>query len=220
MMDPGSVESASEEVLTSSSGLILGDEAVALGAMHAGITAAYAYPGTPSTEIFEYLVRHGPEQGIAAHWCANEKTAYEQALGASMAGTRVLVSMKHVGLNVAADPFVNSARSVLCDPAVDVGVVGCVPLTPALNTLPVGPGHPEDLARPDGVVAAMQALWRDSTKACVCVVDAGPRYDELATSLLGVGIPTFGTVDRALRALELYMGWRMAAGEVARSLRS
>ena len=109
LMDPGSVEGASEEVLTSSTGLILGDEAVALGAMHAGITAAYAYPGTPSTEIFEYLVQHGPDQGIAAHWCANEKTAYEQALGASMAGTRVLVSMKHVGLNVAADPFVNSA---------------------------------------------------------------------------------------------------------------
>jgi len=109
LMDPGAAEGVPEEVGTVSSGLILGDEAVALGAMHAGIHAAYAYPGTPSTEIFEYLVRHGPEQGIAAHWCANEKTAYEQALGASLAGTRVLVSMKHVGLNVAADPFVNSA---------------------------------------------------------------------------------------------------------------
>jgi indolepyruvate ferredoxin oxidoreductase alpha subunit len=90
--------------------VVLGDEAVALGALHAGLSAAYGYPGTPSTEIFEYLFRHGPEEfGITAHWCANEKTAYEQALGVSMAGKRALVSMKHVGLNVAADPFVNSA---------------------------------------------------------------------------------------------------------------
>ena len=89
--------------------LVLGDEAVALGAMHAGITAAYAYPGTPSTEIFETLFEKASAHGVTAHWCANEKTAYEQALGVSMLGCRVLVSMKHVGLNVAADPFVNSA---------------------------------------------------------------------------------------------------------------
>lgn len=89
--------------------LLLGDEAVALAALHAGIGAAYAYPGTPSTEIFEYLTAHAPDYGVTAHWCTNEKTAYEQALGASMAGGRALVSMKHVGLNVAMDPFVNSA---------------------------------------------------------------------------------------------------------------
>ena len=89
--------------------LLLGDEAAALGAIDAGIRAAYAYPGTPSTEIFETLEARAGEHGITAHWCANEKTAYEQALGASMMGARVLVSMKHVGLNVAMDPFVNSA---------------------------------------------------------------------------------------------------------------
>jgi indolepyruvate ferredoxin oxidoreductase alpha subunit len=94
----------------SHSTVLLGDEAVALGALHAGVGAAYGYPGTPSTEIFEYLFRHGPQEfGITAHWCANEKTAYEQALGVSMAGRRAIVTMKHVGLNVAADPFVNSA---------------------------------------------------------------------------------------------------------------
>ena len=90
--------------------LLMGDEAVALGAVHAGLTAAYAYPGTPSTEAFEFLLRYGARHGhpIAA-WCANEKTAYEQALGVSMAGRRSIVVMKHVGLNVAADPFINSA---------------------------------------------------------------------------------------------------------------
>jgi len=89
--------------------MLLGDEAVALGALHAGASAAYAYPGTPSTEILEYLIPRAEGAGIIAHWCANEKTAYEQALGVSMMGRRVLVAMKHVGLNVAMDPFVNSA---------------------------------------------------------------------------------------------------------------
>lgn len=90
--------------------VLLGDEAVALGAVHAGLTAAYAYPGTPSTEITEYLIRYQQKHGgPRAQWCANEKTAYEAALGVSFAGRRALVSMKHVGLNVAADPFMNSA---------------------------------------------------------------------------------------------------------------
>jgi indolepyruvate ferredoxin oxidoreductase alpha subunit len=90
--------------------VLLGDEAVALGAAHAGLSAAYAYPGTPSTEIMEFLREYSAREGRPlAKWCANEKTAYEAALGASMAGKRTLVSMKHVGLNVAADPFVNSA---------------------------------------------------------------------------------------------------------------
>jgi len=90
--------------------VLLGDEAVALGAVHAGLTAAYAYPGTPSTEITEYLIRYRRTHGTPiAQWCANEKTAYEEALGVSFAGRRALVSMKHVGLNVAADPFMNSA---------------------------------------------------------------------------------------------------------------
>jgi len=85
---------------------LLGDEAVALGAMHAGISAAYGYPGTPSTEIMEFLQAEGVP---GARWSANEKTAMEEALGASFCGRRALVTMKHVGLNVAADPFMNSA---------------------------------------------------------------------------------------------------------------
>jgi indolepyruvate ferredoxin oxidoreductase, alpha subunit len=90
--------------------VLLGDEAVALGALHAGLSAAYGYPGTPSTEIMEYLIAAREKGGShVANWCANEKTAYEAALGMSFAGKRVIVTMKHVGLNVAADPFVNSA---------------------------------------------------------------------------------------------------------------
>jgi len=90
--------------------VVLGDEAVALGAIHAGVTASYAYPGTPSTEILEYLRAHEDRfGGPLAAWTANEKTAMEAALGVSFAGRRALVAMKHVGLNVAADPFINAA---------------------------------------------------------------------------------------------------------------
>jgi indolepyruvate ferredoxin oxidoreductase alpha subunit len=90
--------------------ILLGDEAVALGAIHAGITAAYSYPGTPASEIMEYLIRVSQgDGGFHATWCINEKVAFEEALGVSFAGKRSMVSMKHVGLNVAADPFMNSA---------------------------------------------------------------------------------------------------------------
>ena len=90
--------------------ILLGDECVALGAVHAGLSSAYAYPGTPATEILEYLLEYRRKHGRPfAAWCANEKTAMEEALGTCFAGRRALVSMKHVGLNVAADPFVNSA---------------------------------------------------------------------------------------------------------------
>ncbi|MDR0598837.1 MAG: indolepyruvate ferredoxin oxidoreductase [Treponema sp.] len=87
---------------------LLGDEAAALGALHAGISAAYGYPGTPSTEIMEYLQENASD-GCRAAWCVNEKTALEAALGTSYAGGRALVTMKHVGLNVASDPFMNGA---------------------------------------------------------------------------------------------------------------
>ncbi|MDR0456356.1 MAG: indolepyruvate ferredoxin oxidoreductase [Treponema sp.] len=88
---------------------LLGDEAVALGAIHAGISAAYGYPGTPSTEILEYLITEYEKGGQIARWCANEKTALEAGLGVSFAGRRAIVTMKHVGLNVASDPFINAA---------------------------------------------------------------------------------------------------------------
>ena len=89
---------------------LLGDEAAALGAIHAGLSAAYGYPGTPSTEILEYLIEKSQDgAAFTAKWCSNEKTALETALGTSFAGKRTIVTMKHVGLNVAADPYMNSA---------------------------------------------------------------------------------------------------------------
>ncbi len=91
--------------------LLLGDEALAQGVIDAGLSGAYAYPGTPSTEITEYIQRSEQARsgGIHCRWSTNEKTALEAAIGMSYAGKRAMATMKHVGLNVAADPFVNAA---------------------------------------------------------------------------------------------------------------
>lgn len=91
--------------------LLLADEAIAQGALDGGLSGVYAYPGTPSTEITEYIQAspEAKEQGIHCRWSSNEKTAMEAAMGMSFVGKRALVCMKHVGLNVAADPFMNSA---------------------------------------------------------------------------------------------------------------
>ncbi|MBR7042914.1 MAG: indolepyruvate ferredoxin oxidoreductase [Prevotella sp.] len=93
--------------------LLLGDEAIAQGAIDAGLSGVYAYPGTPSTEITEFIQASplAKERGIHSRWASNEKTAMEAALGMSFMGKRALVCMKHVGLNVCADPFVNSAMT-------------------------------------------------------------------------------------------------------------
>ena len=91
--------------------LFLGVEAIGQGAIDGGISGVYAYPGTPSTEITEFIQESelAEKLDIRSKWSANEKTAYEAALGMSYAGLRTMVCMKHVGLNVAADAFVNSA---------------------------------------------------------------------------------------------------------------
>lgn len=85
--------------------LLSGDEALARGAYEAGLKKAASYPGTPATEILEYLTRFDE---VDAQWSVNEKVAYEVALGASIAGVRSIYSSKHVGLNVAMDPLMTS----------------------------------------------------------------------------------------------------------------
>src|SRR5690554_3165811 len=91
--------------------LLLGAEAIAQAALDGGISGVYAYPGTPSTEITEFIQKspQSTKTRVRSSWSANEKTAYESALGMSYAGKRSLVCMKHVGLNVAADAFMNSS---------------------------------------------------------------------------------------------------------------
>ncbi len=88
---------------------LLGNEAIARGAIEGGVGFVSAYPGTPSTEIVETLAAVAKDVGFYVEWSANEKVAFEAAYGAAMSGIRSLTAMKHVGVNVAADPLMSSA---------------------------------------------------------------------------------------------------------------
>jgi indolepyruvate ferredoxin oxidoreductase, alpha subunit len=111
--------------------LLLGVEAIAQGAIDGGISGVYAYPGTPSTEITEYIQNNDEaiQRDIHRKWSVNEKTAFETALGMSYAGKRSLVCMKHVGLNVAADPFMNA-----CVTGVNGGLILAVADDPSMHS--------------------------------------------------------------------------------------
>ena len=109
--------------------LLNGDEAVARGAVEASIKVAAAYPGTPSTEILETIAEVAKDHGIYAEWSINEIVATEVAVGASMTGVRSIVSMKHVGLNVAADAVMTLAYT-----GVEGGLVIAVCDDPGLHS--------------------------------------------------------------------------------------
>lgn len=89
--------------------LLMGNEAIGLGAIRAGVSLVAGYPGTPSTEILETVAKHNQGGAIHVEWSVNEKAALEVAAGASYAGARTLVTMKQVGLNVASDPLMSLA---------------------------------------------------------------------------------------------------------------
>ncbi|MCZ7646118.1 MAG: thiamine pyrophosphate-dependent enzyme [Planctomycetota bacterium] len=103
---------------TACSEILSGDQAVALGALDAGIAFASSYPGTPATDILEHLFRVIDPARTKVVWSINEKVAYESALAVSIGGLRALVAMKQVGLNVASDAFMNS-----CPAGVNGGLV-------------------------------------------------------------------------------------------------
>jgi len=106
--------------------LLSGNEALALGAYHAGVRVATAYPGTPSTEILANIARH---EDIYAEWSTNEKVAAEVALGAAYGGARSVVCMKHVGLNVAGDPFMAASTT-----GINAGLVFIVADDPGMHS--------------------------------------------------------------------------------------
>jgi acyl-CoA synthetase (NDP forming) len=114
--------------------------------------------------------------------------------------------------------YEEAVRAVLEDEGVDVAVVGCVPLTGALATLPIGAGHAEDLEAADALAARLATVRADSPKAWVGVVDAGSRYDPLVASLERRGIPTFRTIDRALRAFGRYCRCRLGTDSGSREV--
>ena len=107
--------------------LLSGNEAIARGAYEAGVWVAAGYPGTPSSEIIETLIEKYPE--IDSEWSTNEKVAMEVALGSSIAGLKSMVTMKHVGLNVAADPLMTAAYT-----GVNAGLVAVVADDPGMHS--------------------------------------------------------------------------------------
>ena len=133
--------------------LMLGNEAVSRGAFEAGVTVATAYPGTPSTEITEYLSSY-PE--IDSEWSVNEKVALEIGIGASIAGARALVCMKHVGLNVAMDPLMSISY-----PGVNGGLVIVVADDPGQHS-----SQNEQDTRYFGIAAKVPVLEPSDSQEC------------------------------------------------------
>ena len=133
--------------------LMLGNEAVSRGAFEAGVTVATAYPGTPSTEITEYLSSY-PE--IDSEWSVNEKVALEIGIGASIAGARALVCMKHVGLNVAMDPLMSISY-----PGVNGGLVIVVADDPGQHS-----SQNEQDTRYFGIAAKIPVLEPSDSQEC------------------------------------------------------
>ena len=88
---------------------LMGNEAIALGAIAAGVNFVSGYPGTPSTEILETIAKYNKDGKIYVEWSVNEKAGLETSAGASYSGARTLVTMKQVGLNVASDPLMSLA---------------------------------------------------------------------------------------------------------------
>ena len=86
---------------------LMGNEAIGMGAVAAGVNVVAGYPGTPSTEVLETIAKHNPEGNIHVEWSTNEKAGMEVAAGAAYSGARALVTMKQVGLNVASDPLMS-----------------------------------------------------------------------------------------------------------------
>ena len=106
--------------------LMIGNEAVAQGLYEGGIGLISSYPGTPSTEITEFLSKH---DDLHSEWAPNEKVALETAFGAALAGVRSACAMKHVGLNVAADPLFTMSYT-----GINAGLVVCVADDPAMHS--------------------------------------------------------------------------------------
>lgn len=125
--------------------LLLGNEAVARGAVEAGLRVAAAYPGTPSSEIIETLARGASELGLYVEWSTNEKVAFEVALAASLCHQPAMVAMKHVGLNVAHDPFAVAAY---------MGARG-----PLLTVVADDPGAHSSQSEQDSRYIAEQCYW-------------------------------------------------------------
>lgn len=145
--------------------ILLGNEAVARGAFEYGVTVASAYPGTPSTEITENIKKY---ESINTEWSPNEKVALEVGIGASIAGARTIVSMKHVGLNVAADALMSISY-----PGVNAGLLLAVADDPSQHS-----SQNEQDTRYFGMAAKVPILEPSDSQECKDFVGIGLEISE------------------------------------------
>lgn len=145
--------------------LLLGNEAIARGAYEYGVTVATAYPGTPSTEITENIAKY---ENIDAEWSPNEKVALEVGIGASIGGARTIVSMKHVGLNVAADALMSISY-----PGVNAGLVLAVADDPGQHS-----SQNEQDTRYFGIAAKVPVVEPSDSQECKDFVGASLELSE------------------------------------------
>ena len=150
-----------------SSQLLMGNEAIGLGALHAGVRLVSGYPGTPSTEVLETVARHNPGH-VHVEWSINEKAALEVAAGAAYAGARVMVTMKQVGLNVASDPLMSLNY---------VGVKGGMVLVVADDPGPISSQTEQD-TRHFGRYARLPVLDPSSPEEAYAMVSAAFELSE------------------------------------------
>ena len=106
------------------------------------------------------------------------------------------------------DAYAHATRAIIDGRDVDCAIIASVPVTPALNNLPPGPGHPEDIGAPDSQPSTFIDILSGSRKPAVVVIDSGALYDPMATMIETAGIPVFRKIDRAARALSLFVGAR------------
>ncbi|ABR55480.1 thiamine pyrophosphate protein domain protein TPP-binding [Methanococcus vannielii SB] len=145
--------------------LMLGNEAVARGAYEAGVLVATAYPGTPSTEVTEYIANYSD---IKSQWSVNEKVALEVGIGSAIAGARTVVSMKHVGLNVAADPLMTVSYT-----GINAGLLIVVADDPSMHS-----SQNEQDTRYYGIFAKIPVLEPSNSQECKDYVKLGLEISE------------------------------------------
>ncbi|MDR1060271.1 MAG: indolepyruvate ferredoxin oxidoreductase subunit alpha [Clostridiales bacterium] len=164
---------------------MLGNEAVARAAYEAGVTVATAYPGTPSTEITECAAKYGE---IYCEWAPNEKVALEVAIGASIAGARAMCAMKHVGLNVAADPLFTASYTGVC-----AGLVVVVADDPGQHS-----SQNEQDSRYYGLSAKVPVLEPSDSRECLGFVKSAFEISEAYDTPVIVRLTTRVAHSRSL----------------------
>lgn len=147
--------------------LIMGNQAIALGAIRAGVGVVTGYPGTPSTEILETVAKHNPGD-IYVEWSVNEKSAMEVAAGASFAGARSMVTMKQVGLNVASDPIMSLAY---------IGVKGGMVVVVADDPGPISSQTEQD-TRQFGAFSKLPVFDPSSPEEAYLMIEDAFEYSE------------------------------------------